>query len=134
MKEIKILIRSHPADHLRGQPVVLGEELGQVFFTERVIIRGLSHNGLHRDLLETQVRNVQNVLGEIQVISGKGSPCVISLLPSGLRQSLEFGDNPVVGILSAAEGAHLIVDFLPAVNRENDIAHLPVKEVLNLII
>ena len=136
MEKIETISFFFTLNHLTGQDVVLLFENGHILRTNGVIRLFRSYNRLHGDLVKAKVRQMQDVTGKIQVPMRISSPDIVlqSEGPSLLRKFQEFGQDQVVAAPSAAERAHPVVDFLPPVNRQDDIVHLPVAELHHLIV
>ena len=58
---------------------------------------------------------MDHIVGEIQIVSGKGSADVVIHLVSALCKLLEFRNNDIIASGSLAEWTHLIIDFFSAV-------------------
>ena len=116
MEEVEILVCPMAAHHLCRQLVVLLTDKGHVLFPEGVGLLRSRHHRLHGDLLEAQVRQVQHVLGEIQVIAGKGAAHIVIVLIPALCQLLELRHDQVVASVAVPEGAHFVVDLFSAVD------------------
>ena len=74
------------------------------------------------------------VLGKIQIISGKGTSHIIVHLVTAFCHLLKLGNDLIIASLSATERTHAVMYLSAAVDTQNNIAHLPVQEFLNLII
>lgn len=75
MEEVHVLA----AHQLPGQLLILGVHLGQVLFLNgEGVVQGAA-GGLHRDMAEAQAGQVHHVLGEVQVLPGKGAPDIVVL-------------------------------------------------------
>ena len=57
-----------------------------------------------------------NLRAVMQVIPGKGAPDIVIILIAAFRQLLELGYYQFVASFAVPEGAHFIVNLLPAVN------------------
>ena len=75
-----------------------------------------------------------HILGEVQIFSCKCSPYVILLLIPALGQLLELRHDQVIASLSVPEWAHTVVDLFSSVQAQDHIVHLPVDELLHLIV
>ena len=136
MKKIETISFFFTLNHLTGQDVVLLFQNGYILRTNGVIRLFRSHNRLHGDLVKAKIRQMQDVTRKIQVPVRIGSTDIV-LQPEGpplLRKFQESGQDQVVASPAAAERAHPVVDFLPSVNRQDDIVHLPVAELHHLIV
>ena len=58
---------------------------------------------------------MQNVVGEIQVISCECSSYVIFLLVSALGKFLELRHDQVITSLAITERTHPVINFLPSI-------------------
>ena len=116
MEEIEIIFLSMAAHHLRGQLIILLTNHRNILFPERVGLFRSRHHRLHGNLFEAQIRQMQHILSEIQVIPGKGSSHIIIVLIPALRQLLELGHNQIIASVAVPERTHFIIDFLTAVN------------------
>ena len=115
VEEFKTAAFLFPLYKFLCQTVVLLHDLGKVLFTDGIRSLRRRYNWLHRQLFKAQVCKVQYVIGKVQVVSRKGPSYEIILISSGFREFLEFRNDQVIASRSVAEGAHLIVDFLPSV-------------------
>ena len=123
--------------HILGRElVVLLEDNRQVFFANRIGLRGVCDHRLHAHLLEAEIRKVQHILGELQIVVRKcaADVVILVLLVPLRRKALELRDNDVIAALPAARRTHAVVHFFPAVQRENHIRHLFVTERRDLIV
>ena len=77
---------------------------------------------------------MQDIFREIQIIPGKCPPYIIFLLVTAFCKLPELRNDQVITSLSAAKRPHSIVDFLPSVQAQHHIIHLPVDEFLHLVI
>ncbi len=59
---------------------------------------------------------MEHILAKIQVIPGKGAPDIVIILIAAFCQLLELGYYQFVASFAVPEGAHFIVNLLPAVN------------------
>ncbi len=59
----------------------------------------ICHYRLYRNLLESKVCKMKNILGEIQIVVGKGSSYVILVLVSGLCKFLKLRQNQIIASL-----------------------------------
>ena len=66
------------------QLIVLLKQSGQILFTKGIIVLRLRHHRFHRNLLKAKVCQLFHILGEVQIVSGKGSPDKIILLISAV--------------------------------------------------
>ena len=57
----------------------------------------------------SQIRQVQHIFGEIQVVMGKGSPDIIIFLIPALRKLLEFGNDQVIAARPVPERTHMVM-------------------------
>ena len=118
----------------RRQPVVLLQDHRQVLLPDGPGLVGPRHHGLHAHLPEAQVREVQHILREVQVLAGKGAPDEVVLVAPLLREALVLGDDDVVAALSVPGGAHAVVDLFPPVQAQHYVGHLPVAELGDLVV
>ena len=116
MEEIKIIFLSMSAHHLRRQLVVLLAERRNVLFPDGIGLFRSRHHRLHGDLLEAQIRQMQHVLGKIQVVAGKGSAHVVIVLIPAFSQLLELRHNQIVAAVSVSEGTHFVIDLFTSVD------------------
>ena len=115
------------------QPLVLGEDGGEVGLGKGVGQLGVGHHRLHRDLVEAAAVQVQHVLGKVQVVLGEGAPDIVLPIPPALHQLLELGQEGVVAAGAVHPVAHPVVDLPAPVHREHHVVHLPVDEVDALV-
>ena len=64
----------------------------------------------------------------------EGSTYIVLVLISGFSELLELWKNNIVCALSVTGRTHHIIHFLTAIDRENNIAHLLITELHDLII
>ena len=105
-----------PPDDFHCQPVIFRKELGQILCAQRIIFLRRCHHRLHGYLLKAQIRQMQHILREIQVVVGKRPAHIIFLLAPALGKLLEFGYNQVIAACPLAEGAHPVIDLPAPVN------------------
>ena len=77
---------------------------------------------------------MEYVVGEIGVGVCEGATHVVVFATAGLNNLFEFRDNFIIAAVSGKVHAGQVVDFLPAVQAENHIAHFAVGEIDNIII
>ena len=77
---------------------------------------------------------MEHVVGEIQVVPCKCTPYVIFLLVPALSQLLEFRHDQVIASFAVPERTHPVVHFPAPVQAQDHVVHLPVYELLHLII
>ena len=115
MEKIKTFSFLFTFDHYLCQFIIFFIDHRDIFFPDRVGIAFISHHRLYGHLLEPQIREMQDIVGKIQIIAGKRSPHIVPLLVSALCQFLELGNDQVITSLSIAEGTHTVIDILAAV-------------------
>ena len=115
MEEIEASSFFLSLDILNRQLIVLFQNLWNILFPDGIWLFWSSHNRLDGHLLESQICKMDHIVGEIQIISGKGSADIIIHLVSALCELLEFWNNDIIASGSLAEWTHLIVDFFSAV-------------------
>ena len=79
MEEVELLIRSMALYHLFCQDVVLFLEYWNIFFSQGIVSLRRCDYRLYAYLLEAQVSHRQDVLREVEVISGVGSSDIVLL-------------------------------------------------------
>ena len=82
MEEIKASSLFVPLDIFFCKIVVFFHDLRKILLTNGVIFLRLSHYRLNRHAFETKIGKFQNILREIQIITGKGSSDIIVLIAS----------------------------------------------------
>ena len=123
-----------PVQQLPGQVLVLLQNAGQVLLLEGVVILGIAHHRLHRHVAEALVSDVDDVLGEIPVVTGEGTTQVVVLVTTSSHQLLELGENYIVAALAVDGGAHVVVDLRAAIQREHGVGHVLVDVIDGLIV
>ena len=58
---------------------------------------------------------MQDILGKVEIVMGKGTSHIVFLLVSAVGEFLEFRNDQIIASFSVAEGTHLIVNFLSSV-------------------
>ena len=97
------------------------------------ILRG-AHHRLHAELIKAQIRHVKNILSEIGIGVGEGSPHVVAFAFAGVHQLPEFRKDCVVAAISLIINPCQVVDFLSSVETQNNVAHLSVGEFYYVIV
>ena len=120
--------------HFHCQPVVFLHQHRQIRLRDGIVVLRPRHHRLHGYLFETQIRQVQHIPGEIQVVMGECPPHIVPLLSSALGHFPEFRHNQVIAALSAPERPHFVMDFFPSVDAQDDVRHLAVGKFQNLVI
>ena len=64
----------------------------------------------------------------------KSAPHIVVRLISALGNLLKPGYDQVIAPLSPGERAHPVVNFLSAIHAQNDICHLPVHKINDVVI
>ena len=134
MKEIKSPSFFPAFYHLPGQLVILLQQPGQIFLAYGVVILGLSHHRLHRNLPKSQIRQMLYIFRKIQIIVSEGPPHIIVHLIPGFRHLLKLGNDQVIAALPFSEGTHPVVNLPAAINAAHHIGHLPVGKCQHLIV
>ena len=134
MEEIKTFAFFLAFYHLFRKKVVFFHDLRQVFLPKCVLLRWICHYRLYRNLLESKVCKMKNILGEIKIMMSEGSSYIILVLVTGLCKFLKLRKNQIIASCPFAEWAHKIVNFLTAINTEDHISHLFVAEFHYLIV
>ena len=115
MEEIEASAFLLSLDHLFRQFVVLFTDLRNILLADGVIVLWLSNHRLHGNLLEAEIRIMQDILGKVEIVMGKGTSHIVFLLVSAVGEFLEFRNDQIIASFSVAEGTHLIVNFLSSV-------------------
>ena len=77
---------------------------------------------------------MHDILGKIQIIMGKGTAYIIIGLVTAFCQLLELRYNQIIAALPTPKRAHSVMYLFPAVDTQNDIAHLFIQKFHNFII
>ena len=125
VEEVHIL----PAHELTGQLLVLRINLVQILLLDGKGVIQRTTGRLHRYMAEAERGQMHHILGKVQVFPGKGAPGIVVLGAASGHQLLKFRNNDVIAPLPACGGAHVVVDVLPAIQREHHVGHLPVDVV-----
>ena len=117
-----------------GQVLILLHEDGQVLLRQA---RGVSLGGDHRfhgELRKAQVQHGLDVLQEVRVMVGKGAPHIVVLTVTLADQLLELRDDLVVAAVACVVHPEPVVDLLPAVQAQDNIAHFLIAEVDDILV
>ncbi|MFQ9393766.1 MAG: hypothetical protein ACLR2E_06045 [Lachnospiraceae bacterium] len=74
-------------DHLFRQFVVLFTDLRNILLADGVIVLWLSNHRLHGNLLEAEIRIMQDILGKVEIVMGKGTSHIVFLSGFGCRRT-----------------------------------------------
>ena len=67
---------------------------------------------------------MENIGGEILIISCVGAADIVVLASAFLNKLLEFRNNVIVGACPCAVDPHAVVDLFSSVERKDNVAHL----------
>ena len=123
-----------PLDHLFGQDLILLLEDGQVLRGQGAGIVRLADHGLHAQLGKAEVGHVEDVVGKIRVKVGVSAAHVVVLIAALLDKLLELGHDGIIAAAARVILAEAVVDFLAAVQAQNDIVTLLVAEVDDIVV
>ena len=113
--------------------ILLLDNLEILFGERRRIPRGTDHR-FHAQFRKAQVQHGPDILQEVGVPVGKGSAHVIVFAAAGPDQLLKLRHNPLPASVSGVIHPEAVVDLLPSVEREHDVAHLAIAEVDHIIV
>ena len=134
MEEIKTFSFFFSADIFPCQLIVLFKNRRHILPAKRIVLCICRHHRLHGDLLKSLVRQVFDILGEIQIIPCKSASYIIIHLVSALRHLLVLWNHFIIASLPASVGPHQIMDLPASVYAQDYVRHFPVDERKYLII
>ena len=123
-----------PLDHLLGQDLILLLQDGQICLGQSAGVAGVADHGLHAQLGKAQICHVEDIVGEVGVVVGKGAAHVVALIAALLYKLLELGHNGIVAAMAGVILAEAVVDFLAAVQAQDHVVALLVAEVDDIIV
>ncbi len=133
--EGKGFARLPPLLHQLGQLFVLVKDDVQIRFGESGGVVGGADHRLHGKLVKAQVQHGLDVLQKIGVFMGEGAPHVVGLVRrAGSHQLLEFGHDGLPAALTGVVHPVAVMDFLPAVQREDHVVHFLVGKVDDIVV
>ena len=116
LEEVERISFSVAVDHLRCQFIIFFKENRKILFLQCIFIGRLCDNRLNRNLLESQICQMQYILGKIGVEMGIGSADIVTFLIPAFCKFLEFRNNQVVASRSFSERTHTVVYFFSSIN------------------
>ena len=122
------------AEHFLRQQLILLAEDGEVLLGERAGVVGRADDGLHAQLREAQVGHVEEVAREVGIVVRVGAAHVVALVPALCDEALEIGHDARVAPVPGGVHAEAVVHLGPPVEGEDDVVHLAVAEVRDLVV
>ena len=77
---------------------------------------------------------MKDIIGKIQIISGKCSPDVILFLIPALGKLLKLRNDQVIAACTVTKWPHIVIHFFSSVQTQDHIVHLFIHKLLNLVI
>ena len=121
-------------DHALGEKLVLLHDDLLVLFGEGAGRIGWSDHRLHAEPCEAEPEHGVDVLHEIGVVVSEGAADVILLFSSRGGELSELGDDDIKAAHAARRLAEAVVDLLPPVQTHDDVVHLAVAELDDVVI
>ena len=116
MKEIERISFPVTADHLGCQFIIFFKENRKILFLQCIFIGRLCDNRLNRNLLESQICQMQYILGKISVEMGIGTADIITLLIPAFCKFLELRNDQVITSRPLPERTHTVIHFFSSIN------------------
>ena len=120
--------------HVLGEYLVLLKEHGQVVVGQRVWVVGRADDRLHRELGKAEVCHMEDVVGEVGVVVGKGAANVVASPLSPPYKLLKFGNDNVVAALAVNRLAQIVVYLFSAVKTKHHVVALAVGKLDNVVV
>lgn len=105
-----------------------------VVLRERIGRRRVGDDGLHAQAVEAEVEHDIDVRHEIGVEVGEGAADVVILFPARLCELLKLRHDDVEASHPAHGVTEAVVDLFPAVQTHDDIVHLAVGELDDIVV
>ena len=116
MEEVERISFSVTADHLRCQFIIFFKENRKILFLQCIFIGRLCDNRLNRNLLESQIGQMQYILGKIGVEMGIGTADIITLLIPAFCKFLELRNDQVIASRPLPERTHTVIHFFSSID------------------
>ena len=134
MKEIETLSFLISPNHLDSQLIILRKNLRNVLRHKCIVLARRGNDRLNGNLLKSQIGKMADIRGKVLVKTRKRPAHIIVCLIPALRHFFKFRNHQIVAALSSGKRTHFVMDFFPSVHAQNNICHLPVGKVNDVII
>ena len=121
-------------EHRLCQLFILRKQDRQVLRGQRRRVAWVADDRFHRKLREAEVREVQDVVGEIRVGVGISAADVIIAFPAALCELLKLRDDRIVAAASLIIHAEAVVHRFAAVDAHDDVLHFAVGEFNHIVV
>ena len=116
MEEVERISFSVAANHLCCQFIIFFKENRKILFLQCIFIGRLCDNRLNRNLLESQICQMQYILGKISVEMGIGTADIITLLIPAFCKFLELRNDQVIASRPFRNGRIRSFIFFSSIN------------------
>ena len=121
-------------EHKFGKLFVLFEHCRLILFGKRGGVARTCHNGFHAQFGKAEIEHHLYVLQKIGVCVSKRAAHVIPLALARFNKLLELRNDCFPAALARIVHAIPVVNFLPSVKAQNNVAHLPICKIDNIIV